>query len=108
MRNLNNDSVFQLLCVPPGETMECRTDSDERLRGLEDHPHQEDSDYDKPRKGKAGLNGLLNDLGEISLQLITLVTMCFQPLVDFSAYCIITITHSFPLETLETLVMSQR
>lgn len=63
--------------------MECRTDSDERLQEFEDVPDRPDSarasDYDTPTETKAvvgGLNSLLNldDLGEISIQLITLVS----------------------------------
>lgn len=69
-------------CNETGETMECRTDSEERLQELEDgHEHPDSahaSDYDTPTEAKAvvggGDNSLLNldDLGDISIQLITL------------------------------------
>ncbi|MPC80516.1 hypothetical protein E2C01_075096 [Portunus trituberculatus] len=61
--------------------MECRTDSDERLQELEDVPDHSDSaraseygEAEAKAGGKGGLGSLLNldDLGEISIQLITL------------------------------------
>ncbi|XP_045616029.2 LOW QUALITY PROTEIN: uncharacterized protein [Procambarus clarkii] len=74
--------VSTATCNETGETMECRTDSDERLQELEDGHDRPDSahasDYDTPTEAKAvvggGLSSLLNldDLGEISIQLITL------------------------------------
>ncbi|XP_063883049.1 dentin sialophosphoprotein-like isoform X2 [Scylla paramamosain] len=68
-------------CNETGETMECRTDSDERLQELEDVPDHSDSaraseygEAEAKAGGKGGLSSLLNldDLGEISIQLITL------------------------------------
>lgn len=69
-------------CNETGETMECRTDSDERLQELEDGPDQTDSarasEYGEGGEAKSGIKGGLNsllnldDLGEISIQLITL------------------------------------
>ena len=61
--------------------MECRTDSDERLQELDDVPDHSDSarasEYGEGEEAKSGGKaGLLNldDLGEISIQLITLVS----------------------------------
>lgn len=60
--------------------MECRTDSDERLQDLEDVPERPDSahpsEYDAGTEAKPVVGGLMNldDLGEISIQLITLVS----------------------------------
>lgn len=75
--------MMYFMCTCAGETMECRTDSDERLQELEDGPDQTDSaraseygEAGEVKSGiKGGLNSLLNldDLGEISIQLITLV-----------------------------------
>lgn len=66
--------------------MECRTDSEERLQGLEDeasdrqNPDQYPLDppsRDEAKAAGAGLNSLFNldDLGDISIQLITLVSL---------------------------------
>lgn len=73
-----------------GETLECRTDSEERLQGLEDeasdrqNPDQYPLDppsRDEAKAAGAGLSSLFNldDLGDISIQLITLVS-CALPL----------------------------
>ncbi|XP_042860074.1 retinitis pigmentosa 1-like 1 protein [Penaeus japonicus] len=76
-----SSDISTATCNETGETMECRTDSEERLQGLEDAHNRADSDrgseYDTPTEAKAvggggGLNSLLSDFGEISIQLISL------------------------------------
>ncbi|XP_069984468.1 retinitis pigmentosa 1-like 1 protein [Penaeus vannamei] len=78
-----SSDISTATCNETGETMECRTDSEERLQGLEDGHNRADSDrgseYDTPTEAKAvggggggGLNSLLSDFGEISIQLISL------------------------------------
>ncbi|XP_071548531.1 uncharacterized protein [Panulirus ornatus] len=76
-----SSDISTATCNETGETMECRTDSEERLQEFDDVPDHPDSahasDYDASTETKSvvgGLNSLLNldDLGEISIQLITL------------------------------------
>lgn len=63
-------------CNETGETMECRTDSDERLQELDDGADRPDSARGNETKAMAGggLNSLLNleSLDNITIQIITL------------------------------------
>ncbi|XP_076056145.1 uncharacterized protein LOC143034092 [Oratosquilla oratoria] len=83
VHTIPSSDISTATCNATGETMECRTDSEERLRGLDDNHHQDSgrtSDDDCESKAAAaaaagaGLHALLNldDLGEISIKAITL------------------------------------
>ncbi|KAK3872684.1 hypothetical protein Pcinc_022233 [Petrolisthes cinctipes] len=78
-----SSDISTATCNDTGETLECRTDSEERLQGLEDeasdrqNPDQYPLDppsRDEAKAAGAGLSSLFNldDLGDISIQLITL------------------------------------